>query len=215
MTVMVPRVVDIYWGDNVAGNNFQPAADAGVWGVIHKASQGTSMRDKKYAERRKAILEAGLLHGAYHFNSGDNVDAQLDNFFAAADPDDTTLMVLDYEDNKKSPMSPKQMVEFLRKGEERLGRKLAIYSGNRLKEDIGKIKGEDLDYVLSHRLWLCQYGPRTVLPKGFSEWWLWQYTGDGIGSSPHYVPGITVPGGKGIDLNVYNGTQEELTASWP
>ncbi|MGY3459085.1 GH25 family lysozyme M1 (1,4-beta-N-acetylmuramidase) [Bradyrhizobium sp. LM3.4] len=67
--------------------------------------------------------------------------------------------------------------------------------------------------MTSHRLWLCQYGPTPRLPTGFENWWLWQYTGDGIGPLPHNVPGI-VAGNGGIDLNAFDGTVDELAASW-
>lgn len=214
MTTFTPRVVDIYHGDAVGSAGFKPAADAGVWGIIHKASESNGYTDSLYAARRKLAAEAGMLWGAYHFNSGADVDSQIDRFFHSAQPDDKTLMVLDYEDKPSSQMSIQQAVEFLHKGEEKLGRKLAIYSGNRLKEQIGKLGAEDLAYVTSHRLWVCQYGPVAKLPKGFSKYFLWQYTGDGVGNGPHYVPGISVPGGKGIDLNVYDGTKEQLTAEW-
>ena len=78
-------------------------------------------------------------------------------------------------------MSVQQAVEFLRLLQQRTGRKGAIYSGDRLKETIGQLSADDRDYLCSHRLWLCEYGPRAVLPEGFSKFWLWQYTGDGIG----------------------------------
>lgn len=217
--MMTPRVCDIYHGDVVGGNGpalagFKLAAASGLWGVIHKASQGSGYKDASYAPRRQAARGAGLLWGAYHFNDGSSVNTQIDNFFAAAKPDDTTLMCLDFEDNPRSNMSVGMAVDFLHHAEAQLGRKLAVYSGNRLKETIGKLSKADRDYVCSHRLWLCQYGPRAVLPSGFAKYWLWQYTGDGIGQPPHFVPGITVPGGKGIDLNVYNGTLEQLTKEW-
>jgi lysozyme len=214
MPTFTPRVVDIYHGDDVGAKGFKPAADAGIWGIIHKASESNTYKDPDYKTRRKLAAEAGLLWGAYHFNSGGPVATQIDNFFTAAQPDEHTLMVLDYEDKPSSQMSIQQAVDFLHMGEEKLGRKLAIYSGNRLKEQIGKLGADDLAYVTSHRLWLCQYGPRAVLPKGFQKYWLWQFTGDGVGPDPHYVPGITVPGGKGIDLNRYEGTRDQLIAEW-
>lgn len=217
--MLTPRVCDIYHGDLVGGrgpalDGFKQAAAAGLWGVIHKASQGSAYRDASYPLRRQAALDAGLLWGAYHFNDGSSVKTQVDNFLEAAKPDDRTLMCLDYEDNPRSPMGVHQMVEFLRTAESRLGRKLVIYSGNRLKETISSLATEDRTYVRSHKLWLCQYGPRATLPTGFSNYMLWQYTGDGIGQQPHGIPGISVPGGKGIDLNVYNGTAEQLAAEW-
>ena len=52
------RVVDIYWGDDVEGKDcvagFTKAKEAGLWGCIHKASQGTTFKDKAYDRRREA-----------------------------------------------------------------------------------------------------------------------------------------------------------------
>ena len=41
-----------------------------------------------------------------------------------------------------------------------------------------------------------------------------QYTGDGVGPLPHYIDGITCSGNSGIDLNVYNGTFDQLKKEW-
>lgn len=205
-----PRVVDISHHNQV--KDLRATAASGVWGVIHKASQGRGYRDPDYAARRKQAAAAGLLWGAYHFNDGSDVAAQVDWFLKCAKPDETTLLVLDFEDNPKSNMSIQQAVEFLRLLEQRTGRKGAIYSGNRLRETITRLGVVDHTYVCSHRLWHCQYGPAaSKLPAGFSDYWLWQYTGDGVGHPPHAVPGIA---GNGIDLNVFSGDREDLTASW-
>lgn len=217
--MMTPRVCDIYHGDVVGGAGpalagFKAAAAQGLWGIIHKSSQGSAYKDTSYVARRPAALNAGLLWGAYHFNDGSSVKTQIDNFFTAAKPDDTTLMCLDFEDNPRSNMGVGMAVDFLHQAEAKIGRKLVIYSGNRLKETIGSLGSADRAYVCSHRLWLCQYGPKAVLPSGFGKYFLWQYTGDGIGQMPHSIDGINVPGGKGIDLNAYAGTQEQLKQDW-
>ena len=194
------------------GSSRRPRPASG--GVIHKSSQGSTLADNAYARRRKDAVQAGLLWGAYHFNTGGDIGNQVNWFFQCAQPDANTLMVLDFEDNPRRNMTIQQAVAFLHAVEQKLGRKAAIYSGNRLKESVGALGPLDRAYLTSHRLWLCQYGPRAKLPKGWDKYWLWQYTGDGIGQQPHYVPGITVPGGRGIDLNIYNGTKEQLTAEW-
>lgn len=219
MPTFVPRVVDISHHNvgPLAGRqiDFQKVADSDIWGVICKASEGTSYTDPTYKARRPLIKAAKLLHGAYHFNTGENVKAQVDRFFFSAQPDDTTLMALDYEHQpraSKGQMSIQQFVEFLRLGEEKLSRKLKIYSGNFLKERIGKLGPQDKAYVQQHDLWLAQYSAKPVLPPGFSKFWLWQFTGDALGpNKPTTVPGITA---RGIDLNAFNGTREELTSSW-
>lgn len=207
--MMTPRVIDISHHNDVV--NFQLSADAGIWGIIHKATQGIAYRDPRYVTRRAGALKAGLLWGAYHFNTGDKVADQVANFMNYAKPDAKTLMVLDYEDNRLSNMNMAQAVEFLHLMEDALGRPAAIYSGNRLKENLASVPKADQDYIRSHRLWLCQYGARAVLPKGFTAWWLWQYTGDKIGPKPHSVPGIA---GDGIDLNTFDGTKKQLTDTW-
>jgi lysozyme len=212
------HVCDIYHGDNVEGSDcikgFQKASDFGIWGIIHKASQGSSYQDPAYKRRRAAAESVGLLWGAYHFNSGEDVKEQADNFLKAAAPNEKTLMVLDFEENKKSNMSIHEAVSFMKLVEDKIGRSCAIYSGNKLKETIGSLGKDEFKYITSKKLWLAQYGPKAKLPMGFDKYWLWQYTGDGVGQLPHSVPGITVPGGTGIDLNVYNGTKAQLAKEW-
>lgn len=95
MTTQTPRVVDISHHNIV--KDFALVAAAGIWGVIHKATQGRAYRDPDYAMRRKAATNAGLLWGAYHFNTGDAVELQVENFIKTAQPDERRLMVLDYE----------------------------------------------------------------------------------------------------------------------
>jgi lysozyme len=206
---MDARVVDLSHHNDVT--SFQNVASAGVWGVIHKATQGTEFVDSRYALRRPAALAAGLLWGAYHFNTADPVNAQVDFFIQHAMPDNNTLMVLDYEDIQPN-MSIHQAVEFLHLLEQKMGRKGAIYSGNRVKETIGQLNAADRQYLCSHRLWLCQYGPKAVLPPGWENWWLLQFTGDSVGPLPHTIPGIA---GEGIDINTFVGTQLNLVTSWP
>lgn len=206
---MTPRVVDISHHNKVA--DLKAAAMSGIFGIIHKASQGSGYRDPDYAVRRQQARAAGLLWGAYHFNDGTDVAAQVDWFLKCAQPDEATLLVLDFEDNARSNMSIQQAVKFLRLLEQKTGRKGAIYSGNRLKETIHILGAADRAYLCSHRLWLCQYGSHAMLPAGFSKYWLWQYTGDGVGPAPHSVPGIE---GSGIDLNAYEGDRDKLRSEW-
>jgi lysozyme len=206
---MDARVVDLSHHNSV--RDFGMVAAADVWAIIHKATQGRAYADPDYAGRRVLAEKAGLLWGAYHFGTGDNVKSQVDWFMAKAQPDDKTLMVLDYETNRLSQMRIEQAVDWLRQIEALTGRKAAIYSGPNLKEDIGDLSQEDQAYVCSHRLWQAQYGPVAHIPHGFSKWWLWQFTGDGVGPSPHSIPGIA---GSGIDINTFTGTRDELAASW-
>lgn len=216
--MITPRVVDLFHGDAVEGSDcmtgFQKAKAGGIWGVIHKASQGAAYKDPAYAIRRHAAQTLGLQWAAYHFNNGDEIADQVINFLDAADPDQNTGMWLDFEDNARGNMSVHEAVSFMKLVEDRIGRMCGIYSGNRLKENIKLLSSGEYEYMISRPLWLCQYSSKFVLPPGYTKYYLWQYTGDGLGPIPYLVDGISVPGGKGIDLNVYDGTIDDLKATW-
>lgn len=203
-----PVVIDIYHRTACNAESFRKAKAAGLWGVIHKASQGVRP-DPKYAQRRQWALDAGLLWGGYHFNDGDDFKAQADSFVRSLNADGETLAVLDYEVYKRN-MDIESCVAFMKIVEDRLGKSCAIYSGDALKSNIHKLNDADVEYITGKRLWLAQYGPRAVLPKGFDRYFLWQYTGDGVGQGPHTIAGF----GDGQDMNAYDGTFEDLRTEW-
>lgn len=172
---MKPIVIDIYHGNVV--HDFGALREAGIIGVIHKAAQGTTDTDHTvYASRRKAALAAGLLWGAYSFNTGEMVAAQVDKFFQLAQPDAETLMALDFEDNPHSQMAEAQAEDFLSRVDEKLDRKCWLYSGNRVKDLLGNRANP---FMGSHPLWLAQYGPRAVLQPSWTRYGLWQYSETG------------------------------------
>lgn len=215
--MLTPRVADISHHNTV--HDMSAAAAAGLWGIIHKASQGSNYADPDYAKHRQMTLDAGMLWGAYHFNDASDVAAQVDHFLRAARPDKTTLLVIDYEDvtdsqGRKRPeqfqMSPQNLVKFLRLIEQKVNRKVVIYSGNRLREQISKLAAPDRAYVCSHPLWLCAYSTAPKIIPGFSNVFLWQYTDGHFGPPPHGMAGIS----GDVDLNTFRGTRADLEAAW-
>lgn len=201
-------VVDLYHGDAVT--SFAAAAKSGIRGIIHKATQGTTIVDSAYAPRRKSATDAGLLWGAYHFATDADVDAQVRHFLRVARPDAATLVALDFEPYSNHTMRLSQARRFLVMIEQKLGRKAVLYSGNLIKEQLGSKVDT---FFGSHRLWLAQYGPVPRVQRSWKKPWLWQYSGDGIGPGPHKVPGI--PGANGhLDLDSYDGTPEQLAMEW-
>lgn len=225
--------VDLYHGDVLASDvnhhitdddAFEMLKRGGCQFVIHKATQGVGITDRAYASRRKAATAAGLLWGAYHFNTGEDVPTQVQHFLEAAQPDKNTLMALDFEDNRGGNMNLAQAINFLGLLDQKLteiagvpGRYAKLYSGNRIKEQIVQANKTERDFLAKHDLWLCQYGPKarlidiTAKTLPWSSYWLWQFTGDGVGPQPHTMPGIAT---KGIDINRYDGDLETLKAEW-
>ena len=203
------RVVDLYHLDNVT--SFQQAADSGLWGVIHKATTGATGQDDEYANRRQAVLDAGMLWGAYHWGTAADVNAQVANFLSVAQPDATTLVALDFEETANNQMTLDQARQFLTLVGDQLGRKPVLYCGGLFKTDMGDTKDP---FFGSHRLWLAQYG---ATPKPQASWdsiWLWQYTDSKTGAQPNQVPGIPGDTSGNLDCNSYSFTKEQLTSEW-
>jgi len=204
------RVVDLYKGDRVS--SFKKAAASGIWGVIHKATTGAIRSDNKYARRRQAALDAGLLWGAYHWGTHADVDDQVDNFLKHAKPDEHTLVALDYDDTPGNQMTLAQAREFLERIEAKLGRKAVLYSGHLIKQQLGN----EIDaYLGAHRLWLAHYNTRNPqVQRSWSTYWLWKYTDSRTGLEPNQVPGLPGDSRRNLDCNSYGGTRAELKAQW-
>jgi GH25 family lysozyme M1 (1,4-beta-N-acetylmuramidase) len=203
------RVVDIYHNDTVS--SFQKAADSGIWGIIHKASTGATGQDDEYANRRQSALDAGLLWGAYHWGTNADVGAQVDNFLSVAQPDDQTLVALDFEETEGNQMTIDQARDFLTAVAGKLGRKPVLYCGGLFKT----LMGDEQDVFFgSHRLWLAQYGTNPTVQASWDSYWLWQYTDAISGLQPNTVPGIPGDSNGNLDCNSYVGTREQLTNEW-
>jgi GH25 family lysozyme M1 (1,4-beta-N-acetylmuramidase) len=203
------RVVDLYHGDKVT--SFRDAADAGIWGVIHKATTGASGRDDKYASRRTAAASAGLLWGAYHWGTKTDVPGQAKNFLEYANPDSSTLVALDFERTGDNTMTLDQAREFLGLVAQKLGRKPVIYSGELMKANLG----HHVDpFFGAHRLWLAHYNPHPTVQQSWNKYWLWQYTDNTGGLKPNSVPGIPGDDQGNLDCDAFDGTREELKAQW-
>lgn len=160
--------------------------------------------------RRQPILDQGFLFGAYHFGTGEDVDEQVDNFLDVVGDTKGVLLALDFEPNPRgTTMSLAQAVKWLQKVYEKTGQRPVIYSGHLIKEALNKTSTFN-ETLKEHRLWLAQYGNKAVVPDVWDNYWIWQYTGDGIGQKPHQVTGFQ----GDADLNVFDGTEEELRAQW-
>ncbi len=205
----VVRVCDLSHGDGVS--DFALARRSGLLGVIHKATTGATGRDDAYQRRREAAKAAGLLWGAYHWGTAMPVEEQVDNFLGWAQPDDQTLVALDYEETPDNQMTLDQASQFLRLIQARLNRKAMIYSGGLIKSQLGNRVDP---FLGSHRLWLAQYGSQTQLPPTWSRYWLWQYTDGDHGPLPRTVPGIVGDSNGRLDCDHFAGTDDRLRAEW-
>lgn len=187
------------------------AKASGIVGVIHKATEGRTFVDRTYKARRQMAKDAGLLWGAYHFANDGDVRQQVANFFSTAEPDDNTLMALDFEPNGNHTMSLEQAEMFVELAEAKLGRRIVLYSGNLIKETLATHgTKERLAWWGKRKLWLAQYSKTWHVPAAWAAPWLWQYSDGEVGPPPHGVSGIT----GAVDCNSYSGTPEQLAKEW-
>jgi len=216
---IVPVVADMNHANSV---NFTKLKRAGIWGIIHKARQGVGFTDPAYARRRAIDEQLGFLWAAYDFATGDDVQANVVDFFRTANPSDKTGMWLDFEDNSVTEMSADQAYLFLDMVTQRLGRACGLYGGNRIREQIPPDDPKWIDMARIAPLWQARYvsgqpEDAAALFKDIAPIPPWtvntliQYSGDGSGPEPHTVSGLE----DGADLDVFDGDYNRLAAIWP
>jgi lysozyme len=203
----IRKVIDISHHNDVA--DWDAVKGAGIVGIIHKATEGTSFLDEDYLSRAREALDRGFMWGAYHIATGASVPAQVDHFLRVAGVDDETLYALHWEDDPGgNAMSLNGAVEFMQRIGQRIGmHRCVMYSGNTAKEKIGS---RDVDFLGKHRLWLAQYGQSPVAQRSWDSIWLWQYSDGNVGPQPHGCPGIT---GE-CDTNSFDGLDAQLRLQW-
>lgn len=136
---MNPLVADLShhnW-DKGTALNFRRAKDAGLVGVVYKATEGQTYQDPFYARSKAAALDAGLLWGAYHFATKRPAQLQVDNFLRTVNPDGEMLVAVDFERNEPSPANtttPAITLSILELLETELGRKPVLYNAGFVRQ---------------------------------------------------------------------------------
>ncbi|MEO5931833.1 MAG: glycoside hydrolase family 25 protein [Candidatus Kapaibacterium sp.] len=208
---MLNNVIDL--SHHNASVDFAKIKNAGIAGVIHKATEGATVNDAMYTQRRTAALAQNLMWGAYHFGSpGDGV-AQAKHFLAVTKPTPKDLLVLDFEQNYDShgkpaaSMSLADAVKFVTYVQQQTGRWPGLYGGSAyLQQVLGITHNATLANCW---LWLAQYGPTPKIQATWPTWTMWQYT-DGVnGNQPHSVDGV-----GNCDRDQFNGSLDGLQRLW-
>lgn len=198
-------VIDLSHYNNVT--NFSTVKADGIVGIIHKATQGASMIDPKYHNRKSEALAAGLWWGAYHFAEGGDGVAQAKHFLSVVSPGPNDLLVLDLEESPGGAnMTLSEAEDFVKYVEAETGRWPGLYGGAYVKEILGTNKDTAL---ASCWFWLSEYGPTARVPPAWPAWTMWQYTNGQVGPPPHTVNGI-----GGCDRDMFNGDMDGLRKLW-
>jgi uncharacterized protein (TIGR02594 family) len=202
-------IIDIY-----GQNTFSVPAilGAGVTAVIHKASEGTSVTDAKYASRKKTGTSAGLLWGAYHLTNGAKPKKQLDNFLSVENgTDPKVLMAIDWETSADGTIVDIDGIrEFVQLFHSALGRYPMLYAGWTVRDSPEVVMGDPL--LGKCPLWYQRYNwePKALPVKTWPSYTLWQFADEdrGYGAPPASVL-------SGADFNRFGGSADDLAKAWP
>lgn len=192
-------------------DSFRTAYTSGYVFAWVKASRA-KVEDRKFEEyitRLHTLDSIGQMYGTYHFGdyaySGKEQALFYLNTLARVEQKlGITLKArcLDFETFEDHSMSLHDAEEFIQVIEEKTGTYPVLYGGSLLKE----ITIPKSSPLLKCKLWLAQYSDTYKLPKGWDKVLFWQFTGDGVGPTPHYVPGIR----NKCDISKFDGTVQEL-----
>ncbi len=180
---------------------------SGIAVAYANATGGITFTDPEFVNNWHGMRESGIVRGAYHFfYAKDDPEAQAEHFVQTLQTNtvkaDDLPPVLDLEitDGMNTAQIASGALRWLQIVEEKLGQKPNIYT--------------DLSFANTHltdpafagyRLWIAEYGVATATyPQTWSGigWSLWQHSETGA------VPGIV----GHVDLDVFDGTQEQLMA---
>jgi lysozyme len=204
---MTNQIIDVYHGNSI---NFpQVQASGVVVAIIHKATQGVSMRDSTYHARKQTAKQMGFLWGSYHFSTGHSVSSQVENYLEHAQPEDDEVMCLDWEPSPGPDMTLAQARQFVQLIKNETGRWPLIYGGHLIREQVG----HNPDPILANcPLWYVRYAnsPIGIPTQVWPTYTLWQYTDGEVGPQPRATPGCS-----GADRNIFQGSEAQLRQAWP
>lgn len=167
--------------------------------VFIKATEGGDLGDEAFADNFEEARQYGFIRGAYHyFIPQTDARKQADFFIRTVRLEKGDLPpVLDVETTGKQParLLKAAVRTWMERIEAHYGVKPILYTSYKFKE---RYLSDSI--FNTYPYWIAHYYVDSVRYQG--KWHFWQHTDAGI------VPGIK----EDVDLNVFNGTLEELQA---
>jgi lysozyme len=212
----IALAIDPFEGNDINWDKL--ATDTRVVAIIHRATIG-DRADRKYAERRDEAKKRGYKWGAYHFGKPGDPIKQADFFLDTVKPTDDDLIALDLEsEDATKHMSFDDARAFVKRIKQKTGRYPLIYANNEVTKAISDKYGADDLFAKTH-LWYARFKRNvTDFPIGtWKTYTIWQFSSEQNCSPANRAACLyTVPGTEyDMDVDVYNGTIEELRSKWP
>lgn len=201
-------LIDPYHGNSIDWN--QLSTEPRVVAIIHKATRGTKELDSAYISRKQEARGRGYLWGSYHWGVTGKPEEQADHYIDTVAPGDDELISLDLEDATSSTlMNADEALRFVKRVNERIGRYPVLYT-NHASAKLISTTYKNTDFA-KMPLWYARFkGVVTDFPVGvWSSYTIWQFSSEILGQMA--IPGVKAD----MDVNVFNGTVEQLKAVWP
>jgi lysozyme len=204
----VALVIDPFYANSIDWDKL--ATEKRVVAIIHKSTIGATRVDPGYAKRKAEALKRGYLWGSYHWGVAGNPEKQADFYIDTVKPAADELIALDLENaQSKTLMNVDEAILFIERVKTRTGRYPVLYTNHSSAELIStKYRDSVFGKV---PLWYARFKAKvTDFPSGvWSSYTLWQFSSELLTQLP-------VSGTKpDMDVNVFNGTVDQLKAAWP
>ena len=212
----IALAIDPFEGNTIDWD--QLVTDKRVVAIIHRATIGFRV-DTKYAERKIEAKKRGYKWGAYHFGKPGDPIKQADFFLETVKPDADDLIALDLDGTDPAQhMSFEDALVFIQHIKTKTGRYPLIYANNLVTKAIAEQYGHDDLFAKTH-LWYARFKKSVNdFPAGtWKTYTLWQFSSEvNCTAADRNACLYAVAGTEyDMDVDVYNGTIEELRKKWP
>jgi len=201
-------VLDPFAGNSIDWDKLH--SEPRVIAIIHKSTIGSSRIDPEYFTRKTEARQRGYLWGSYHWGEKGNPEQQADFYFDSVKPAADELVALDLEDATSATlMNADEALRFVRRFKQRSGRCPVLYTNHASAKLISE-RFRNTEFA-NTPLWYARFKKKvTDFPRGLWQGYsLWQF-------SSEILPQMPIPGTKpDMDINVYNGTPQDLRSKWP
>jgi GH25 family lysozyme M1 (1,4-beta-N-acetylmuramidase) len=204
----VALVIDPYYANVIDWEKLK--TETRVVAIIHKATIGLTKLDSGYFKRKEEARKRGYLWGSYHWGVTGEPEKQADFYIDTVKPGPDELIALDLEDARsKTLMNVDEATRFVERVKVRTGRYPVLYTNHSSAKLIAtKYKNS---VFTKTPLWYARFKrkvtdfPAVVWPT----YTLWQFSSELLSQMP--IAGTR----SDMDVNVFNGTVEQIKASWP
>lgn len=183
--------------------DWKEVKSAGISFAYLKATEGTDHVDAEFSRNWSESARAGVLRGAYHFYNLCLDGAEQAELFLRTVPADPGALppAVDMERSRRCSRLPRverarrQLAVFLARLRKAYGKRPVLYATLEVYETYLKEWGDP------DRLWMTSASGSPAFPEG-QRWLFWQHSDRGR------VEGVPWR----VDLDVFNGTPEQLAA---